>query len=101
MTWDCQAYGPDAEAVGALCFFADPGARLCGTQDECRTRLAGERVRVFERIHDLAASGDPTGQYLAAEFTHPEQLLGGIGDAVPEPGDETPDPGIPPAVSSG
>jgi hypothetical protein len=77
VSWDCQAYGPGGEALGARCFFAEPDDRLCSTPDECHTRMAGERVRLFERIHELAASGDPTGQYLASEFTRPEQLLGG------------------------
>lgn len=77
MTWDCQAYGPEGRAADVLCFFAEPGRRLCATHDECLGRLAVERVRVFDRIHELAASGDPTGQYLADEFTSPGQLLGG------------------------
>jgi hypothetical protein len=75
VAWDCQAYGAGADAFGARCFFAEPGERLCTAEGECRTRMAAERVRVFERIHALAADGDPVGQYLAAEFTHPDQLL--------------------------
>lgn len=78
MTWDCEAYGPEGKDVGALCFFApDLGDRRCKTEDECRTRMATERTRVFGRIHELAADGDPIGEYLAGEFTDPNQLLGG------------------------
>lgn len=75
--WDCDAYGPDQKAAGARCFFAGRGNRLCCTQDECRTRMAAERERLFARIHELAADGDPTWTYLAGEITRPEQLLGG------------------------
>jgi len=80
-TWDCEAYGPDGRAVDALCFFAEPGERSCGTQGECRTRLASERVRVFDRIRELADAGDPAAAYLAGEFTSPGQILGGDADA--------------------
>lgn len=78
MTWDCPAYGLEGKTVGALCFFsAELGSRVCGTQDECHARLDVERRRVFNRIHDLAAAGNPTAEYLAGEFTDPERLLGG------------------------
>lgn len=77
MIWDCEAYGPDGKAVDALCFFAEPGTRACGTQGECHIRLADERVRVFGRIQEMAVDGDPAGQYLAEAFTDPEQMLGG------------------------
>jgi hypothetical protein len=76
--WDCEAYGPDLRAVGALCFFArELGERVCASPGECRRVMAAERRRVFRRIHELAAQGDDTAAYLAGEFARPEQLLGG------------------------
>lgn len=77
MTWDCEAYGLDAADAGALCFFAPQGERVCEDLIECRGKMAAERRRVFERINDLAAAGDETAQYLAQEFSSPDQLLGG------------------------
>ncbi len=90
MTWDCDAYGPEGRAMDALCFFADPGERRCGTAEMCRTLLAAERRRVFDRIGELATDGDPIGVYLAGEFTHPEQLLGGT----PPPADDNQATGV-------
>jgi hypothetical protein len=58
----------------------------CASAAECAAGLAWERLRLWERIHELAA--DETGEdvelfrYLAAEFTRPEQLLGGGGRSV-------------------
>ena len=77
--WDCEAYGPELRAVGALCFFADPGTRNCATQDECRRSVAAARQVLFQRINELAAGDDPTGAYayLEQEITSPGQLLGG------------------------
>lgn len=78
MAWDCEAYGPDGAAVGALCFFApELGERTCADEDECHTRMAVERQRVFQRINELAAEGNPDMVALAEDVTHPEQLLGG------------------------
>ena len=80
-TWDCEAYGPDGTAVGALCFFASSvNHRTCASREECRTRMAEERKRVFRDMQHLAASGDPVYRHLAEEFTHPEQMLGGSRD---------------------
>jgi len=77
--WPCDAYGPDPEvrAAGALCFFADTGKRLCASPEECREKMTAERQRVWQRIQDGAARGEPDMVYLAGEFTRPEQLLGG------------------------
>lgn len=75
--WNCEAYGPEGAAHGALCFFADQGVRRCLTAEQCHTAMSGERERVYGRIHELAAEGDETGTYLAALFTSPEQILGG------------------------
>lgn len=82
--WDCEAYGPDAAAAGALCFVSgELGKRVCAGLDECRRMMAVERQRVFRRINELAASDDETGDwaYLAGEFARPEQLLGGSGES--------------------
>ena len=76
-TWDCEAYGPAGKTIDARCFFTDPGARSCSTQAECRDRMAGERTRIYERIQNLAAAGDPIWQYLAEEITDPQQILSG------------------------
>lgn len=80
--WDCTAYGAKGTAVGALCFFSeDLGGRVCGTATECADRMAGERVRLFDRIGELAAAGDPAGKVLAQEFSSPDELLGGADPA--------------------
>jgi hypothetical protein len=72
--WDCEAYGPDLPSeLGHLCFYDE--IEPCASQAQCHTRMAGERQRVFRRINELAAAGDPTGQLLADEFTNPSQLL--------------------------
>jgi len=76
--FDCEAYGPAPEmGVAALCFFANPGSRVCAGPSVCHTRMTAERQRVFARIQEMAAAGDPDGAYLAGEFTSPDQLLGG------------------------
>lgn len=77
----CEAYGPEAASVGAVCFFgAGNWVRVCDTAQECHERMAGERRRVFRRINEMAAAGDETGEFLSEEFTSPEQLLGGADD---------------------
>lgn len=68
--WTCTAYGP---AFPGLCFFSE--VRPCEAEAECAPRMAGERVRVFDRIRELDAAGDDLGHFLAGEFTHPDQLL--------------------------
>jgi len=78
VSWDCEAYGPDGEAVGALCFIAgELGERVCPDVEACHRTMAGERGRVYDRIQALAAAGDEMGVFLAGEFTSPEQILGG------------------------
>ncbi len=72
--WDCVAYGPEGREVGALCFLARR-ERICVTLDDCRAAMTAERQRVFARINELAASGEKTAQYLAAEFATPDRLL--------------------------
>lgn len=83
--WACPAYGAEGREVGALCFFAAVGKRLCESEPECQGRLIVERSRVFARIQELAEEGDPVGRHLAAEFPDPDQLLGG---AEPDLSDE-------------
>jgi hypothetical protein len=75
----CDAYGPDPEvrAAGARCFFAEPGKRVCASLAECREKMTAERQRVWQRIQDGAARGEPDMVFLAGEFSGPEQLLGG------------------------
>lgn len=76
--WDCDAYGPGARERGALCFLSGAlNARVCDSQATCHEAMGGERQRVFRRISELAAEGDPTGAYLADVFASPDQLLGG------------------------
>ena len=75
--WDCGAYGPEGREFGVRCFFAEAGERVCASQDECRDAMAAERQRVFHRIQELAAAGDPVGVDLAEAFTDPSQILGG------------------------
>lgn len=75
--FDCEAYGPDVAPLGVLCFFAGTGARACSSAAVCHQAMAAERERVFARIGELAATGDPDFTYLAGEFTDPRQLLGG------------------------
>lgn len=76
--WVCEAYGPEGVEVGALCFFAgDLGGRVCASAGVCHERMADERRRVFQRINELAAAGDPVMEHLAGEFPAPGDLLDG------------------------
>jgi hypothetical protein len=85
--FSCGAYGPEGAEFGALCFVSGvAGTRVCGDQGECRRVMAAERQRVFRRIGELAASGNETAAFLEAEFSSPEQLLGGG----QEPGEGSP-----------
>ena len=79
--WVCPAYGRGGVVLGALCFQAPMGQRVCRDQAECSELLAGERVRIWEQIRRLAAAGDPVGIELAAVFEHPDQVLGGCAAA--------------------
>lgn len=78
--WPCEAYGQEGIKLGAWCFFAELHERLCENALECAGRMVAERGRVFDRMQELAAAGDPTGLYLAGEFDSPDQLLGGPQD---------------------
>jgi len=80
--WCCEAYGPDAAAVlvaagRPACFVADAFGRPCRGPGECAALMAAERRRVFQRVNELAAAGDPVAVYLAETFSGPDQLLGG------------------------
>lgn len=76
--FDCDAYGADGREVGALCFLSgELGKRVCATLDECRQVMSAERQRVFRRIQEGAAAGNPDMAHLAEEFSSPEQILGG------------------------
>lgn len=78
--WDCGAYGAEGREVGALCFFSpELGERDCRSADQCAERMTGERQRVYGRIGEMAAAGDPTGEFLAEAFGSPDDLLGGFG----------------------
>jgi hypothetical protein len=83
--WGCDAYGPEGREVGALCFFAASGQRTCASLTVCRERMTAERQRVWQRIQEGAARGEPDMVYLASEFTAAEQLLGGV---IPDSSDE-------------
>lgn len=90
--WDCEAYGPEGTAAGALCFFSpELGDRVCETAAECSGRLVVERARVFDAIRAGADAGDPTMVMLAEEFTEPGQLLGGPAAVELVDDDEEPD----------
>jgi hypothetical protein len=86
--WDCEAYGPEAAAHGARCFFAELGERVCTSLAGCREAMAAERRRVWSRIQEMAAQGDPAGEFLAEAFSGPEQLLGGGTGTAEDRGEE-------------
>lgn len=91
--WPCEAYGPKGRELGALCFVSgEPGKRACASRDECHRVMTAERERVFQRIQEGAAAGDPDMVYLAGEFTRPGQLLGGA-EAAGDGGSEEEDDG--------
>lgn len=73
--WPCAAYGADGLAHGARCFRAEPGERVCASRAECEAVLDAERKRVFRRINELAAAGDPDFENFDAAFASPGDLL--------------------------
>jgi hypothetical protein len=76
--WVCEAYGPESVEFGALCFrTGELAKRVCADQAECHQVMAAERRRVFRRISERAAAGDPAMAWLEGEFSSPEQMLGG------------------------
>src|SRR3954451_2044649 len=67
--WPCSAYGPEGLAAGARCFrSAEPGEWVCSSRAVCEDFMAAERQRVFRRINELAATGDPDFADLDAAF---------------------------------
>ena len=68
---------------------ADLGQRTCDSASQCHEVMTAERHRVFQRIQEMAESGDPVGIGLAEDFTSPDQLLNGGG---PD-GQDTPERG--------
>lgn len=81
--WACEAYGPDGEAVGALCFVSDQDQRSCASPAACHVTMTAERQRLWQRLQLLAATGDDVARELLTDFTSPEQLLGGEHDPDP------------------
>ena len=69
--WACTAYGPE---VPATCFFQEAG-ETCTSLEQCQERMKGERQRVYRRMQELAAHGDPMWADISDEFTNPEGLL--------------------------
>lgn len=79
VSWDCSAYGP---SLRGQCFFA--ASQPCTSAQVCDERLVTERQRLFRRIQEKSAHDpDPLWAHVAAEFTTPEELLGGE-DTVPD-----------------
>jgi hypothetical protein len=87
--WKCEAYGDAAAEIGALCFIAaELGTRVCDSAARCHREMEIQRDHVFDRITQLAESGDPVGIFLAGEFASPAQLLGGAEDRAAEDQDQ-------------
>src|SRR5664279_294872 len=74
--WPCEAYGPEGMAAGFWCFFSGEVSswRDCGTEAVCHARMTGERVRVFDRLRQLAAAGDDIAIAVLAEINSPADL---------------------------
>jgi hypothetical protein len=83
--WHCEAYGAKGAEIGATCFAGDAEGVRCVSARACHETMQRERYRVFDKLLDLANSGDEDAQYLAEHFKSPDQLLNGD----PEP-PETP-----------
>ncbi|HZC26361.1 MAG TPA: hypothetical protein VE287_05015 [Actinopolymorphaceae bacterium] len=81
MTWNCVAYG-DSPLTGT-CFFQE--VARCETYGQCQGRIERERVRIFDRINELADAGDPDFRFMADTIKSPDELLGG------KPADELPE----------
>ena len=75
--WACDAYGAEGGEVGAMCFGSPTtGERVCESLAECMAFMATERQRVFRRVSERAAAGDPVAEMLEAEFAGPDEILG-------------------------
>lgn len=80
-SWRCAAYGPEGPA---LCF-VERVAGPCASAQQCRTQMASERQRLFRRINELAANGDPLMAAISDEFTDPSALLNATDDGAQPP----------------
>ncbi len=78
--WDCEGQPPGGSAIGALCFIAELGVRVCDSPAACARAMTAARQRLYARISELAAAGDPVGAYLEQEFPGPPALWAGGGD---------------------
>lgn len=83
--WPCEAYGADGLAAGLWCFFGGEVStwRDSGTEAVCHARMTGERVRVFDRLREMAAAGDDIAIAVLAEINSPAELLGGDNGRLP------------------
>lgn len=80
VAWPCEAYGEEGPEFGAVCFVGDVDRRVCDSAEVCHAVMSTERSRIFGRIQELAAAGDPTGVFLAGEFSGPDELLNAAPD---------------------
>lgn len=80
--WSCEAYGRSLAHLAAadqarLCFVSEAQGRACDSPAECGAMMAIQRQRLFDRIRELAETGDPVYVQLAEDFHSPDRLLGG------------------------
>lgn len=71
--WACVAYG---RVPAFACFFSEVG-RVCRSDQECETSIAAERQRVWRKIEEGAAAGDPYMVAMSKEITGPDDIFGG------------------------
>lgn len=71
--WHCVAYGEDG---GSWCFMQEVGPP-CAALSICTELMAVERQRVWQKIQEGAATGDPDMKYLDENISGPDELLGG------------------------
>jgi hypothetical protein len=79
VAFTCEAYdaGPDTpdSLIGAC--FVELADGKCPSRAVCAERMSAERQRTYRRIQELGADGGAGYEWLADEFTRPDQLLGG------------------------
>lgn len=77
--WPCRAYGDDPAVteLGAWCFVAELFTRTCMDRLVCALEVNAAGQRIYRRISELAATGNPTSEYLAEIFTSPDVIFGG------------------------
>lgn len=76
--WHCAAYSADGPND---CFVGLDAP--CTSRQQCETRMAGVRQRVYRGIQERAAHGDPDMVRLAEDYTAPDDILTGPDDATP------------------